>query len=154
MGSKAYPADIYCIKSSNSTIIVTTFDVYRSYRLLPDKRACLMVVATLITVIALTTVASHTHCHLKPPFKKKEESLTPTALSLPSKELLACSTCTYFTVRLRVVKSKKTCQLFPLDWEIPLVLADTIHPTNHLLMGAYNPLNPQNSTSIQPVIHA
>ena len=37
---------------------------------------------------------------------------------------------------------------------MPLVLVDNIHPTNHLVMGAYNPLHPQNSTSIQLVIYA
>ena len=39
-----------------------------------SSRVWLMVIAALITVIILTAVASHTHCHLKPPLKKQKES--------------------------------------------------------------------------------
>ena len=83
IGSKAYPSDIHGIKSLNSTIIVPTSDVYRPCRLLLNKRASLMIVATLITLAA---VSSHTHCH-------------------------------HFTIRLQAMKSKKTYQLFLLDWK-------------------------------------
>ena len=89
IGSKAYQSDIHCIKSSNFTIIVPTCDVYQPCRLLLNKRACLMVVAALITVIILTAVASHTQCHLKPLFKKQEKLFPPIAHNLTWKELLA-----------------------------------------------------------------
>ena len=61
-GSKIYPVDTHCIKSSTSTIIILASDVCRPCQLLLNKKDCWMVVVTLITVIILTAVASHTHC--------------------------------------------------------------------------------------------
>lgn len=69
-----------------------------------------MVIAALITMIILTAVACHTHCHLKTPFWKQEELLTPTTHNFIWKELLAYGTCAHSTVRLKTVKFKKTRQ--------------------------------------------
>lgn len=55
-----------------------------------------MTVATLITVILLMVGASHTHGHLKPPIKKQEELLTPTAHNLTWKVLLTYDPCAHF----------------------------------------------------------
>ena len=154
IGSKIYPADIHCITSSNSTIMILTTDIYRPCQLLLNKKACWMVTFKLITVVVLTAVASHTHCHLKSPFKKQEESFASAASNLTWKELLAYSTSTCFTVRLQTVKPKKTCRLYLLDWAIPPVLAERLHITNHLVLGVYNSLHAQNTTLIQTVTHA
>lgn len=112
-----------------------------------------MVIAALITMIILTAVACHTHCHLKTPFWKQEELLTPTTHNFIWKELLAYGTCAHSTVRLKTVKFKKTRQLFLLGWKIPPVLSERINFPSHLVMGVSNPLHPQNSTLIQPVTH-
>ena len=71
IGSKAYPSDIHCIKSSNSTTALTTSDVYRLCELPLNKRACLVIAASLLTVIIVIVVASHVHCNLKPPLKNQ-----------------------------------------------------------------------------------
>ena len=153
IGSKIYPADIHCITSSNSTIMIPTTDIYQPCQLLLNKKACRMVTFKLITVVVLTVVASHTHCHFKPPFKKQEESFASAASNLTWKELLAYSTSTCFTVKSQTMKSKKTCRLYLLDWAIPTVLAERLHITNHLVLGVYNSLHPQNTTLIQTVTH-
>ena len=103
-------------KSSNSTIIEPTSDAYRPCSLLLNKGACLMIVATLIIVIILTPVVYHTHSHLKLPFKKWQELLTPTAHNLTWKKSLPYSTWTHFTIRLQAVKSEKSRQFFLFDW--------------------------------------
>ena len=131
IGSKMYSADIHCITSSNSTIIIPTFGIYRRCQLLRSKRVCRMVIFTLITVVVLTAIASHTHCHFKPSFKKQEESFALPPPNLTSKGLLAYSRSFGFTVRSQPVKSKKTHQLYLLD-----------------------PLHHQNITLIKTVTHA
>ena len=98
IGLEIYPADMRCITSSISTIIITTSDVYRPCQLLPNKKACWMVTITLIIVIVLTTVVSHTHCHLKPPLKKHEESFASPARNFVWKELLTYGTSIRFSV--------------------------------------------------------
>ena len=45
-------------------------DVYRPCQLLLNKKAWWMIALMLTIVIILTAVASHTHCHFKPPFGK------------------------------------------------------------------------------------
>ena len=57
-GSKLYPVDTHCIKSSTSTTIIPTSDVYWPCQLLLNKKACWMVIIRLVIVIILTTVAS------------------------------------------------------------------------------------------------
>ena len=123
VGPETYPADMRCVKKSNSTITIPTSDVYQPCRLLLNKKACWMVAIMLIIVIILTAVASHTHCHLKPPFKKKDESFVSPKRNLTWKELLSSGTSIRFSVRSQPVKSEKTRRLYPLDWTIPPVLA-------------------------------
>lgn len=119
--SKMYSADIHCITSSNSDIIIPTFGIYRRCQLLLNKRVCWIVIFTLITVVVLTAIASHTHCHchFKPSFKKQEESFALPPPNLSSKGLLAYSRSFGFTVRSQPVKSKKAHQLYLLDSAIP-----------------------------------
>ena len=108
----------------------------------------------LITAIVRIIVASHTHCHFKSSFKKQEESFASPTRYLTWKELLTYGTSIRFTVRSQPVKSKKTRRLYILDWEIPPVLAERLHLTNHLVLGVYNPLHPQKTTTlIQTVTH-
>ena len=54
-----------------TTAVLPTYDVYRPCQLLPKKKVCWMVIFTLITVFILTAVASHIHCHFKPPLRKQ-----------------------------------------------------------------------------------
>ena len=59
-----------------------------------------MIVAVLITVIILTAAASHVHCQIKPPFKKKQKLPTPTAENVTRKELLGYNTCIHINIKL------------------------------------------------------
>ena len=151
-GSKICRADTHCIKSSTSTIIIRTSDVYRPCQLLPSKKVCWMVIFTLITVIILTAVASHTHCHFKPPFTKQGKSFVSREHNLTWKELLTYSTSILFTVRSLLAKSKNS-RLYLLDWALSPVLAKKLHLTDHLALGAYNLLHPQNTSLIQQFTH-
>ena len=72
-GSTLYPANTHYMPSSNSTIIIPKSDFYRPCRMLLNKKACWMFALILTIVIILTAVASHTHCHLIPPFKKQSK---------------------------------------------------------------------------------
>ena len=119
IGSKLYPSDIQCTKRLNSIIALPTSDVYRPCWLLLNKKACWVISATLVI---LTATASHGKAHLKSPFKKQRKLHTSTAHNLIWKELLAYGSCAYFNDMLQAVKSKKNCQLFLLDWEIPPLL--------------------------------
>ena len=85
-GSKLYPVDTHCIKSSTSTTIIPTSDVYWPCQLLLNKKACWMVIIRLVIVIILTTVASQTHCHFNSPFDK---TFVSAERNLTWKELLA-----------------------------------------------------------------
>ena len=59
-----------------------------------------MFAIVLIIVITLIAIAFYTHCHLKPPFKKQEESLASPAPNLTQKELLTYGTSIHFPVSL------------------------------------------------------
>ena len=135
--SKIYPADTHCIKSYTSTIIIPASDVYRPFQLLLNKKSFWMVTFILITVIILTAVASHTHCHFKPPFGKQDLSFVSPERNLTLKELLTYGTSIRFTVRSLLVESKKNSRLYLLDWALPPVLAENLHFTNHLALGVY-----------------
>ena len=113
-----------------------------------------MVIFMLITAIIPIAVASHTHCHFKPPFGKQDESFVSHKRNLIWKELLAYSTSIRFTVRSLLVESKKNSWLYLLDWALPPVLPTELHLNDHLVLGAYNLLHPQNTSLIQPVTHA
>ena len=106
---------------------------------------------TLITVIILTVVASHTHCHFKLPFTKQDKSFVSPEHNLIWKELLAYGSSIRFTVRSLLAKSKNS-RLYLLDLALSPVLAKKLHLTDHLALGAYNLLHPQN-TLIQQVTH-
>ena len=137
-----------------TTAVLPTSDVYRPCQLLLNKKGYWMVIFTLITVIILTVVASHTHCNFKLPFEKQGESFVLPERSLTGKELLAYDTSIRFTVRSLLVESKKDSQLYLLDWALPPVLAKKLHISNHFVLGVHNPLSPQNTSLIQTVIHA
>ena len=51
-------------------------------------------------------------------------------------------------------RSEKTSRQYFLDWTLPLVLKKRLHITDHLVLGVYNPLHPQNTSLIQTVTHA
>ena len=104
----------------------------------------------LIIVIVLTVVASHTHCHFKPPFMEQGKTIVSPARNLTWKELLAYGTSVRLTVRSQPARSEKTGQLYFLDWTLPPVLANRLHISNHL---PTNPLHPQNTSLIQTVTH-
>ena len=72
-GSTLYPANTHYMPSSNSTIITPKSYVYPPCQLLLNKKACWMIALMLTIVMILTTVASHTHCHFSPPFKKQNK---------------------------------------------------------------------------------
>ena len=57
-------------------------------------------------------------------------------------------------IRLQVARPEKTGQLHFLDWTLPTVLAKTLHISNHLALGAYDPQSPKNTSLIQTVTHA
>ena len=136
-----------------NTVIIPTSDVYRPWQLLLNKKACWMVIFMLITVIILTAVASHTHCYFKLSFKKQGESFVSPECNLTWKELLAYGTSIRFTDKSLLVQSKKNNRLCLLDWPLPPVLAERLHLMDHLVLGAYNLLHPQNTILIQTVTH-
>ena len=138
----------------HNTIIIPTSDVYRPWQLLLNKKACWMVVFMLMTVIILTAIASHTHCYFKLPFKKQGEFFVSPECNLTWKELLACGTSMRFTVKSLLVQFKKNNRLCLLDWQLPTVLHERLHLMDHLVLGAYNLLHPQNTIFIQTVIHS
>ena len=154
IGSKIYPAGVHCITSSTSTNTIPTSDIYRPCQLLLNKKACWTIIFILITAVAFTAVASHTHCHFKPLFKEHDKSIVSPARKLTWKELLAYSISIRFTIRSQPVTSKKTSRLYLLDWTLPPVLTERLHITDHLVLGVYNPLHPQNTFLIPTVTHA
>ena len=154
MGSEIHPADVHCITNSSSTIMIPTSDIYQPCRLILNKNACWMVAIMLIVVIILTAVASHTHCHFNPPFKEQDKHIVSSARNLTWKELLAYGTTVRLKVKLQPARSEKTGQLHFLDWTLPPVLAKRLHISNHLVLGVYNPLPPQNTSLIQTISHA
>ena len=115
VGPETNPEDMHYVTNSSSTITIPTSDVYRPCRLLLNKKACWMVAITLIIVIILTAVASHTHCHLKPSFKKQEECFVSPKRNFTWKELLTSGTSIRFSVRSQHVKFEKTLRLYLLD---------------------------------------
>ena len=148
IGSTIHPVDAHCVTNSISTIAIPTC------QLILNKKACWMVAVTLTTVIVVTAVASHTHCHFNPPFKKQAKHILSPLRNLTWKELLAYGTTVYLKVRWQAARSEKTKQIYFLDWTLPPVLAKRLHISNHLVLGVYNPISPQNTSLIQTVTHA
>ena len=124
-------------------------DVYRPCQLLLNKKACWMVALMLTIVIIITTVASHTHCHFSPPFKKQSKPFFSSERNLIWKQLLTYGTTVHLTIRLQAARPEKTGQLCFLDWTLPPVLAKRLHISNHLALGAYDSLSPKNTSLIQ-----
>ena len=83
-----------------------------------------------------------------------EESFASTEHNLAWKELLTHRTFIRFTVRSLLEESKKNSRLYLLDWALPSILAKRLHISNHLVLGVYNPLSPENTSLIQTVTHA
>ena len=135
IGWKIHPADVHCITNSTSTVTIPTSDIYQPCRLLLNKKACWMIAIILITVVILTAVASHTHCHFKPPIKEQDKPIVLPACNLTWKELLTYGTSVHFTVRLQPARSEKTGQLYFLEWTFPPILAKRLHISNHLVLG-------------------
>ena len=108
----------------------------------------------LTRVIILTAVASHTHWHFNPPFKKQKKPLVSSESNLTWKELLIYGTTVHLKIRLQAARHEHSGQLYFLDWRLLLVLAKRLHISNHLTLGAYDPLSPKNNSLIQTVTHA
>ena len=108
----------------------------------------------LITVVVVMAVAFHTHYHFKPPFKDLDKPIVSPACTFTWKELLAYGTLVHLTVRSQPARSEKAVQLYFLDWKLPPVLAKRLQITNHLVLGVYNPLHPQNSSLTHFATHA
>ena len=108
----------------------------------------------LTIVIILTAVASHTHCHFNPPFKKLNKPLVSSGCNLTWKELLTYGTTLRLNIRLQAARPQKTGQLYFLDWTLQPVLAKRLHISNNPALGIYDPLSPKNTSLIQTVTHA
>ena len=118
--------------------VLPTCDVYLPCQLLLNKKICWILILTLITMIILTAVASHTHCHFKPPFGKQDESFVSPERNLTWRELLAYGSSIGFTVRSLLVEVKKNSRLDFFDWKLRSVLATRLHISNHLALGVYD----------------
>ena len=145
---------VHCIMNSTSTITIPASDIYQPYQLLLNKKVCWMTIFILITVVVVMAVASHTHYHFKPPFKDLDKPIVSPACTFTWKELLAYGTLVHLTVRSQPARSEKAVQLYFLDWKLPPVLAKRLQITNHLVLGVYNPLHPQNSSLTHFATHA
>ena len=115
IGSTIHPADVHCVTNSSSTIAIPTSDVYRPCRLILNKKACWTVAIMLTTIVVITAVASHAHCHFNPPFKKQNTRILSPGHNLTWKELLAYGTMVHLKIRLQAARSKKISQMYFLD---------------------------------------
>ena len=103
--------------ASDSKIWITPAIVMSSlaHSLILNKKACWMIAIMLTTVIILTAVASHTHCHFNPTFKEQNKPIFSPAHNLTCKELLAYGNTVCLKIRLQAARSEKTGQLYFLD---------------------------------------
>ena len=153
-GWTLYPANTHYMHGSDSIIIIQKSDVYRPCQLLLNKKVCWMITLMLTAVIILTAVASHTHWHFNPPFKKQKKPLVSSESNLTWKELLIYGTTVHLKIRLQAARHEHSGQLYFLDWRLLLVLAKRLHISNRLTLGVYDPLSPKNTSLIQTVTHA
>ena len=144
-GSTLYPANTHCMQSSNSTIIISKSDVYRPCQLLLNTKVCYMIALMLTIVIILTAVASHTHCHFNPPFKKQNKPFVSSERNLAWKQLFTYGTTVRLKIKLQAARPGKTGQLYFLDWTLPPVLAKRLLLSNHLALGVFDPLSSKNT---------
>ena len=119
-GSTLHLENTHCMPSSNSTIIIPKSDVYRPYQLLFNKKACWMIALMPTIVIILTAIASYTHCHFNPSFKKQNKPFVSSERNLTWKQLLTYGTTMRLKIRLQAARLEKTGQLYFLDWTHPL----------------------------------
>ena len=140
--------------SSNSTIIIPKSDVYQPYQLLFNKKACWMIALMPTIVIILTAIASYTHCHFNPSFKKQNKPFVSSERNLTWKQLLTYGTTIRLKIQLQAARPEKTGQLYFLDWTLPSVLTKRLHISSHLALDVYDPLSPKNTSLIQTVTHA
>ena len=116
--------------STPTNVVLPTSNVYRPCQLLLNKKLCCMLILTLITVIMLTAVASHIHCHFKPPFGKQDQSFVSPESNLAWKEVSTYGTTARLKNKLQAARSEKTGHLYFLDWTLPPVLAKRLHIFN------------------------
>ena len=138
-GSTLYLANTHYMPSSNSTIIIPKSGVYRPCQLLLKNKACWMIALMLTIVITLTAVASHTHCHFNPPFKKQNKPFVSSERNLTWKQLLNYGTTVRLKIRLQAARLEKTGQLYFLDWTLPPVLTKRLHISITLLLVSMTP---------------
>ena len=96
-------------------------DVYRSCQLLLNKKTCWIIALMLNTV---TVVASHSHCHFNPLFKKQNKPLVLSERNLTWKELLTYTTTVRLKIRLQAARPEKTGQLYFLELDAPTSLGE------------------------------
>ena len=139
---------------TQTNAVLPKSDVYRPCQLLLNKKVCWMIALMLTIVIILLAVASHTHCHLNPSFKKQNKHLFSSARNHTWEELLTYGTTVRLKIRLQAARPEKTGQLYFLDWTLPRALVKKLHISNHLALGVYDPLSPKNTSLIQTATHA
>ena len=108
-------------------------DVYRPCQLLLNKKACWMIALMLTIVITLTAVASRTHCHFSPPFKKQNKPFVSSERNFTWKQLLTFGTTVRLKIQLQAARPEKTGHLYFLDWTLPPVLTKKLHISITLL---------------------
>ena len=138
-GSTLYLANTHYMPSSNSTIIIPKSGVYRPCQLLLNKKACWMIALMLTIVIILTAIASYTHCHFNPSFKKQNKPFVSSERNLTWKQLLNYGTTVRLKIRLQAARLEKTGQLYFLDWTLPPVLTKRLHISITLLLVSMTP---------------
>ena len=89
--------------------------IHQPCRLTLNKKACWMIAIMLTTVIILTAVASHTHCHFNHTFKEQNKPIFSPAHNLTCKELLAYGNTVRLKIMLQAARSDKTGQLYFLE---------------------------------------
>ena len=108
-----------------------------------------MIALILTIVTTLSAVATHTHCHLSPPFKKQNKPFVSSEHNFTWKQLLTYGAIVRLKIRLQAPRPEKTGQLYFLDWMLPPVLAKRLHVSDHLAVNASErPRTPQNTNTI------
>ena len=113
-----------------------------------------MIALMLTIVIILTAVASHTHCHFNPPFKKQNKPFVSSERNYTGEQLLTYGTTVLLRIRFQAARPENNGQLYFLDWTLQPVLAKRLHISNHLAFSVYDPLSPKNTSLIQTITHA
>ena len=106
-GSTLHPANTHYMQSSNSAIIIPKSDAYQPCQLLLNKKACWMIALMLAVVITLTAVASHTHCHFNPPFKKQNKPFVSSERNLAWKQLFTYGTAVRLKIKLQAARPRE-----------------------------------------------